>query len=73
MINAAKNITHDLFQFQVLFAAQVRQLHTDACTDHFGKRDLIESPFQEKGLGLYPGLFGNVQALETVPEGGIWG
>lgn len=27
MINAAKNITHDLFQFQVLFAAQVRQLH----------------------------------------------
>ena len=73
MINAAKNITHDLFQFQVLFVAQVRHLHTHACTDHFGKWDLIESLFQEKVLGLYPDLFGNVQALETVLEGGIWG
>ena len=73
MINAAKNITHDLFQFQVLFGAQVRQLHRDACTDHFEKQNLIEYLFQEKGLGLYPDLSENVWALETVLEGGIWG
>lgn len=59
------------FQFQVLFAAQVRQL--DTCTDHFGKWDLIECLFQEKGLGLHPDLFGNVCTLEPVLEAGIWG
>lgn len=51
----------------------MRQLHTDVCTDHFGKWDLIESLFQEKGPGLYPDLSGNVQALETVLEGGNLG
>ena len=70
MINIAKNITHDLFQFQVLSVAQVRQLHTDVSTDRFGKWNLIESQFQQKGLALYPDLSGNVQALETVPEEG---